>query len=757
MATVAAAPAPRAPSAKVAKLVAAMTPEEKVNLVVGTGITLRELALPAEFQRPTTGDKPLRVQGSGAETLAIPRLGIPSITLADGPAGLRIDPRRAGETRSFHATAFPVGSLLASSWDSELVARVGAAMGREARAYGVDVLLAPALNIHRNPLGGRNFEYYSEDPLLSGRMAAAMVNGIQSAGVGATLKHFVANDHEWNRFTINVKLSERALREIYLRPFEIAVRSASPWAVMSSYNKVNGTYTSESQRLLSEVLQREWGFAGMVMTDWFGGVDPLAQMRAGNHLLTPGTIFQQKTLLAAATAGTLPPEVLDRNVSRILELVQRTPSFRRERPTNAPDLAAHAVIAREAARDAMVLLENRGALPLKSTRRLALFGNAAYDTVIGGSGSGDVNEAYAVSVAEGLSAAGQIVDPSIAGQYTAAVERARVQRAAPQSLLPRPNVGEQAIDAERIAGSARANDAAVLVIGRRSGEFADRSKAPGDFALLDTELALLREISRSFRANGKPFVIVLNIGGVIETASWKDLADAILLAWQPGQEAGNAIADVLTGKVNPSGKLPTTFPLDLESVLSSKNFPGRTLLGPDPAARGLFAVTDRAAEIVYEDDIWVGYRHFSSRRVPVSYPFGFGLSYTNFRYSDLKLGSTKFDGRLPLAITVTNGGHVPGREVVQVYVSPPDAAEPEGIARPAIELRGFAKSRLLKPGESETLRFTLQPRDLAYYDEHSASWRIPAGSYTVRVGASSADLRVSAPFDVPNSLAVSAP
>lgn len=729
----------RSPTADV---VASMTREEKVNLVVGTGITIRELSLPPEFQRPTTGDKPLRVTGAAGETFGLPRLGIPSITLTDGPAGVRIDPKREGNTGSFHATAFPIGSLLASSWDPKMASRVGAAMGREARAYGVDVLLAPALNLHRNPLGGRNFEYYSEDPLLSGRMAAAAVKGIQSEGVGATLKHFVANDHEWNRYTIDVKLSERALREIYLRPFEIAVRESSPWAVMSSYNKVNGTYTSENERLLDQILRNELGFRGAVMTDWFGGTDPVAQMKAGNHLLMPGTAFQQKTLLAAAAGGAL-DEFLDRNAAAVLELVQRTPRFRGIEPTNAPDLAAHAEIAREAAGAGMVLLENEGVLPLAAPSKIALFGNAAYDTLIGGSGSGDVNEAYAVPIASGLTAAGFILDEDIATTYRTLVEAERVKRQT-QSLMPQALVGEASVEIEQIARAAVDADVAIAVIGRRSGEFADRSKEPGDFALLESEKKLLRQVSRAFRAKNKPFVVVLNIGGVIETASWRMVPDAILLAWQPGQEAGHAIADILSGKVNPSGKLSTTFPITLEDVPSSKNFPGKTLLGPDPADRGLFATTDRAAEISYDDDIWVGYRHYATRNVRVAYPFGFGLSYTQFAYSDFSLGGFEFKDRLPIRVTVTNTGKVAGREVVQLYVSAPEKAVP----KPELELKAFAKTKLLAPGESETLFLSFTDRDLAYFDTTESSWKVERGSYTVRVGASSEDIRGVATFSV---------
>jgi beta-glucosidase len=721
-------------------VIAAMTREEKVNLVVGMG--MRRPGAPPADRQPAVGDTRAGVPGAAGTTFAIPRLGIPSLVLADGPAGLRIQPVRGGDSsRTYYCTAFPIETLLASSWDVDNVERVGGAMGNEVKEYGVDILLAPAFDIHRNPLGGRNFEYYSEDPLVSGRMAAAMVKGVQSQGVGTSEKHFVANDHEWNRNVIDVKVSQRALREIYLRAFEIAVREGRPWTVMSSYNKVNGAYTSESAPLLTGVLRDDWAFDGLVMTDWFGGRDAVAQMKAGNDLLMPGSPTQRETLLAALEKGELKEDVLDRNVARILELVQRTPAFRGSAHSDAPDLKAHAQVAREAAAEGMVLLRNEaGALPLKSSARIALFGVASYATITGGTGSGDVNKAYSVSLLDGLKGAGLVVDGALAQGYAGYIaEQEKNRPPVARPFVPRPLVPERAVPTDEIARLSRETDVALVTIGRRAGEGRDRPRE--DFDLTAVEKTQLQDVAAAFHAQKKKLVVVLNVGGVIETASWRELPDAILLAWQPGQEAGNAMADVLTGRTPPSGKLADTFPMKWEDVPSSANFPGKVLEPGDPNASGPFR-GDRAAEVAYDDDIWVGYRHFATKGVKTAYPFGFGLSYTSFRYSALRLSGTEFKGELTATLTVTNSGAAAGREVVELYLSAPGTR----AAKPALELRGFAKTRLLKPGESQSLSFTLGARDLASFDEASSSWLAEAGRYTVKVGASSEDIRQTATF-----------
>ncbi|MEI6950540.1 glycoside hydrolase family 3 C-terminal domain-containing protein [Paraflavisolibacter sp. H34] len=700
-----------------------MTLEEKATLVVGTGMRM-------EGKGPVVGDADGRVPGAAGNTMNSSRLGIPGTVLADGPAGVRIDPFRGKDSsRSYYATAWPVGMLLASSWDTSLVKRVGAAFGREIKEYGVDVILAPGMNIQRDPLNGRNFEYYSEDPLVSGLMAAAMVKGIQSNGVGTSIKHFAANNQETNRNNVNVIISERALREIYLKGFEIAVKQGQPWTVMSSYNKINGTYTSHSHDLLTKVLREEWRFQGYVMTDWFGGKDPIAQMKAGNDLIEPGNKRQSQQIVEAVKGGTLDSNVLDRNVERILGIIVKTPSFQKYAYSNSPDLKAHAALARNAAAESMVLLQNKGqVLPLGKGLKVALFGNASYDTYIGGTGSGDVYEAYSVSLANGLAKAGYKVLGELERSYTAHIKEDLAAHPRPKLALGAPRMTPELEPAsgviEQSAGEA---DVALFTIGRNAGEGGDR-KVENNFDLSPAEQALLRQVAAAFHARGKKLVVVLNTGGVVETASWREAADAILLAWQPGQEGGNAVADVLSGRVNPSGKLATTFPLRYADAPSSKNFPGTPAEKPE--------------EVRYEEGIYVGYRYHNSFGVKPAYPFGYGLSYTDFAYSQLQLSAPSFNGRITARVTITNTGKAAGREVIQLYLSAPAKI----LDKPSEELKGFAKTRLLQPGQSQTLFFELTAKDLASFHTDPSAWIAESGTYTVKIAASSQDIRLSRSF-----------
>lgn len=730
----------------VTEVISAMTPAEKVNLLIGTGMDFP--GLPPKLQAPVVGTTSKgRVPGAAGSTCAVPRLGIPSIVMADGPAGVRINSRRENATQTFFCTAFPIATLLASSWDVGLVESVGKAMGAEAKEYGVDILLAPALNIHRIPLGGRNFEYYSEDPWVSGNIAAAMTRGIQSQGVGTSVKHFVANNHEWNRNVINVKVDQRALREIYLKGFEIAIKASCPWTVMTSYNKVNGTYTSESDELLTTVLREEWGYTGFVVTDWLAGRDPVAQLNAGNDLLMPGSIYQQEILLAAIHSGELDASICDRNIENILNIILKSPTFLGYQYSNRPDLSADAAIARSAACQGMVLLQNREeTLPARDKTCFAVFGTTSYEMITGGTGSGDVNRAYTVSLLEGLASAGfSYSEPieSCYSQFIAAEKSKRVEVA--EVFMPHQALPECPLSIEEISGFTSQTDIALITIGRHSGEFVDRAEE-GGFYLTAAEKSLIARVSSAYHQCSKKVIVVLNIGGVVETASWRDQVDAILVAWQPGQESGHAIADVISGRVNPSGKLATTFARRLADYPSYENFPGITLVPGDKAEKSA-AAGDKAAEISYKDGIWVGYRALNALSgrggESICYPFGFGLSYTTFTYSNLTLSARQFDSELDIAVTITNAGDVSGKEVVQLYISAPSGA----LAKPDAELRAFAKTALLAPGQSATVSFNIGVTDLTSFDPELSKWVAERGSYQVKIGASSLDIRLETDFN----------
>jgi beta-glucosidase len=731
------------------EIIQAMTTEEKVSLLIGTGM--------AGF----TGDNPVvgatrnLVPGAAGTTWPIPRLGIPAIVLADGPAGLRIAPLREGDENTYYCTAFPIATQLASSWDLELVEKVGQNMGAEVLEYGCDVLLGPGMNLHRNPLCGRNFEYYSEDPLVTGKMAAAMVKGVQSNGVGTSIKHFAVNNQETNRMGNDARIDTRALRELYLKGFEIAVKESNPRTIMSSYNRINGTYASESRELLTTITRDEWGFKGTVMTDWFGGKDATAQVYAGNDLLMPGRPDQKEAIMKALQEGTLEEKYVDENVKRVLELIVNSPRFKGYAYSNKPDLEANAQVTRRAGAEGMILLKNEsGTLPLTAgIRNIAAFGNTSYAFIAGGTGSGDVNEAYTVSLVEGLTNAGYVLDESLTTEYEAyrkiALEKQAKEYEGQQWFLPRAPIAEYLPSEKNIALQAENSELAIITIGRNSGEFSDR-KLADDFLLSQTEKQLIEKVSEAFHAQGKKVVLIINAGGVIETASWKSLPDAILLAWQGGQEGGNAVADIISGKVNPSGKLTMTFPVAWEDHPSSAEFPAEAEMdiaafmsamtgGDDQQGKEPVRTVDYTD---YTEDIFVGYRAFEHNGTPVSYPFGYGLSYTSFEYG-VPVVSAKKDV-FTITVEVKNTGNTAGKEVVQVYVGAPA----KDMIKPVKELRAFGKTKLLEPGESETLSLTFTARDLASFDEVRSGWVTESGSYKVFLGASSADIRSEVSINV---------
>lgn len=724
------------------EIVNAMTLEQKANLVVGLGMVFHlppgaKIKFKLPPQNPEAAKVPEKVPGAAGRTYPFPEFGIPSITMSDGPAGVRIPPIRNNDSsKTYYATQFPVETLLASTWDTSVVRKVGEALGSEARNYGVDIMLLPAMDIQRNPLGGRNFEYYSEDPLVSGYISAAMIKGVQDEGVGVSVKHFFANNQETSRNDINEEISERAIREIYLKGFKIAIQQSDPWTVMSSYNLVNGTYTSQSKDLLTTILRDEWGYKGFVMTDWFGGKDPVAQMKAGNDLLMPGTPVQSEKIIAAVKDGSLPVGDLNRNVERIMEGIMKTPGFKHDAFSNHPDLKKDEQISRWAATQGMVLLKDNGnALPLKKASSIALYGYTSYDLLPGGFGSGTVNTSFTVSLNQGLENAGFGVDQTLQTSYENYIAHEKAILPKQTFILQPPAViPEMAVDVAAIKGAAAQDNVALITIGRNSGEGIDRKEE--SFYLTQQEKDLIKNVSDVFHAAGKNVVVVLNIAGPVEMAGWSNEVDGILLAWMPGQEAGNAIADVLSGKVNPSGKLAQTFPVHYSDVPSAKYFPGTPVNKPK--------------DVVYGEGIYVGYRYYHTFHIKTAYPFGYGLSYTHFTYSDLKLSTHHFDGKMEVSVTVTNTGEVAGKDVVELYLSAPQ----KELKKPEEELKAFAKTRELQPGESETMNFVLNSSSLASFNTPKETWIAEAGKYTVKIGASCEDIKQSASFDLAKDLFV---
>lgn len=737
---------PQLGKAPVKEVIAAMTLEEKASLVVGGGINIPPaLKKNKAFAKMVAQDGTLAantinpIPGAAGNTIAIPRLGIPCIVLNDGPAGLRMMSMLGGQ--KFACTAFPIGTLLASSWDKDLIYQTGQSFGNDVLEYGVDILLAPGMNIQRNPLCGRNFEYYSEDPLVSGQIAAAMVNGVQSQGVGVSIKHFAANNQETDRASVNTIISERALREIYLEGFRIAAQGAHPWTVMSSYNLLNGRYTSENKDLITTILRKEWGYKGLVMSDWDGGNNAVAQMKSGNDLLMPGP-NQVNTIIQAVKDGHLDEKVLDRNVENILELILKTPRFKTYKYSNQPNVLANAVMSRKAATEGMVLLKNNNdALPLSGNiKNIALFGNTSYQAYIGGSGSGYVAVAYSINFVDGLHNAGYSTDEALQEKY-----KSFMLENAPKGGDPIANVmggkkraADMPVTDSLAKAMAEKYDIAIYTIGRNSGEGEDR-KVENDFNLSDNEKSSIEKVCQAFHNKGKKVVVILNIGGVVETASWRSNPDAILLAWQPGLEAGNAITDLISGKVNPSGKLACTFPIAYSDV-PSKNFPGDVVKDDSIIKR----------KVVYEEGIYVGYRYYNSFAVKTAFEFGYGLSYTNFMYSNLKLSTNTFKDKINVTVDIKNTGKVSGKEIVQLYLSAPKG----NISKPVEELKGFAKTKMLHPGEVQTLRFTISSKELASFYTNRSAWIADAGNYAVKIGASSENIKLTQPFNLAKEIVV---
>ena len=637
------------------------------------------------------------LSGAGTfTTRGYQKAGVPAITLSDGPNGVRKQAGAAdhlGLNPSVPATCFPTAATVACSWDPALGEEIGRAMGEEAAAQEVSVLLGPGLNTKRSPLCGRNFEYFSEDPYLSGKMAAAYVRGIQSEGIAACPKHFAANSQELRRMASDSVLDERTLRELYLTGFEIVVKESAPKTIMSSYNLVNGTYANENAHLLQEILRGDWGFAGAVVTDWGGSNDHALGVKNGSTLEMPAPGGDAvRELLAAVQSGKISEADVDARLDELLTLVLDT-SAAVQKHSRSFDADAHHALARRAAAESTVLLQNDGILPLAADTKVAILGDFAETPRYQGAGSSAVNSLKVDTVLENLAQSGLQVLGFAPG-------------------FDRRGMADAAKEAEAVALAKQA-DVAVLFLGLdeiKESEGLDRT----DMKLADNQIALLKAVQQ---ANPNT-VVVLNAGSSLETP-WLTHCRAVVYGALGGQAGAGAVLDVLTGKLNPCGKLAETWANRYEDTPAKDNFAG--------AGR----------TVQYREGLYVGYRYYQTAGVPVAFPFGHGLSYTSFAYSDLKASA---DG---VTLTVTNTGTRAGMEIVQLYVAKPDAK----IFRPAQELKGFAKVPL-RPGESRTVVIPLDDKAFRYWNTQTNRWEIEGGQYELRVGASSADIRLTAAVDI---------
>lgn len=737
--------APQLNANNIEEVIKAMTLEEKAQLLVGGGND------GFVGSGAMLGHQKKFVPGAAGTTVAIPRLGIPATVQCDGPAGVHIDAHREGDSRNYYATGFPVGTCLASTWNTDLVRKVGEAIGNETLEYGCDVVLGPGMNLHRNPLCGRNFEYYSEDPVVTGLMGTAFVLGVQSQGVGVSAKHFAVNSQESDRTRVDERLSQRALRELYLKGFEMMVRKSNPWTIMSAYNKVNGVYAQGNKDLLTNILRNDWGYKGIVETDWIGKREDLPveqEVAAGNDLMMPGYPAQVKDIVNAVKPGKLDINDVDRNVRRMLEYIVKTPRFKGYKYSGEPDLKAHAAITRQSSTEGMVLLKNNAALPIRGLKTVALFGVNSYDFMSGGLGSGAVNVGYSVDMVTGLKNIGVATTPQLTEIYQNYVKYAKAKLKADKNPMMwflnqgQPKLDEIDITERCVANEEPKADAAIITIGRQAGEGMDR-QINGEFNLSKTEQDMIFRVSDAFHAKGKKVIVIINSGSVMETASWRDRVDAILVAWQPGIEGGNSVADILTGKVNPSGKLTMTWPIAATDHPSTANFAKEydmyTYKNMEGWGKGNIPGVDFSN---HEEDIYVGYRYFDTFKKDVAYPFGFGLSYTTF---EMGKPSVKANGKnIEVSVTVKNTGKVAGKQVAQVYVTAPKGA----YEKPAKELKAFGKTRELKPGESQTLKMTLEKRDLASFDEANSQWKVDAGNYLFQVGTDVESIKGTATLKV---------
>ncbi len=628
-------------------------------------------------------------------TTPVERLGVPEMLVSDGPHGIRRQPdvHMMGAV-SLPATCFPTASCTASSWDVALLGELGAAIAEEAIALNVDVVLGPGVNMKRSPLGGRNFEYLSEDPCLAGELAVNFINGVQSKGVGTSLKHYAANNQEFQRFSISAEVDERALRELYLPAFEKAVKEAQPWTVMCSYNKLNGVFASEHHTLLTKILKEEWGFEGLVVSDWGAVRDRVAALKGGTDWEMPGPQARRvQAVVEAVRSGELSEATLDESVRRILRIVFKA----QETPKGGTfDVDAHHQLARKIAAEGMVLLKNKGILPLKGQRQIAVIGRAAQAAHFQGGGSSHINPTRVDVPFQELQSRAGDAELAYAEGYPA------------DDAFRQDLIGEA-------VGLAQAADVALLFIALPSykeSEGYDRA----DLDLTAQQVALIQAVAKVQPKT----VVVLNNGAPVAMSAWIDAVPAVLEGWMMGQAGGGAIADILFGRVNPSGKLAETFPLKLADTPAHLNWPGE------------------AGKVRYGEGLFIGYRYYDAKQMPVLFPFGHGLSYTTFAYSNPRASARTFrdvDG-LTVTVDVTNTGHMAGKEIVQVYVHD----RVSGLVRPSKELKGFVKVAL-RPGETQSVAIKLDFRAFAYWHPEYRQWITEDGELDILIGASAADIR----------------
>ncbi|MCT4686529.1 glycoside hydrolase family 3 C-terminal domain-containing protein [Vallitalea sp.] len=627
-------------------------------------------------------------------TEPIERLGIPSIMVTDGPHGLRKqagDSDHLGVNTSVPSTCFPSGVGLASSWDRDLVQKVGVALGEETQSENVSVLLGPAVNIKRSPLCGRNFEYFSEDPYLSTQIAKHHILGVQSQGVGTSIKHFAANNQEYKRMSVNTLVDERTLREIYLASFETAIKEAKPWTVMCAYNKLNGTYCADNYKLLTEVLRNDWGYEGLVISDWGAEDDRVEGIKAGMDLEMPGNGgLNDKKIVEAVKNGTLDEKVLDKVVNRILELVFK--GIENARNMNF-DKKEHDLLARKVASECMVLLKNNDKiLPMDKNKKVAVIGELANNPRYQGGGSSHINPTFLHNALEEMKKLGTV---SFAKGYDINVDE------------PSQELENEAINL------AKDSEVVVVFVGlpdRYESEGYDRRH----MQMPENQVHLIEELSKV----NENIVVVLSNGSPIEMP-WINSVKTVLEGYLGGQAGGGAVADIIYGKVNPSGKLAETFPIRLKHNPSSLNYPGKE------------------NKVCYNEGLFVGYRYYDAKDIDTLFPFGHGLSYTTFEYTDIEINKNEIQDseKVEVTVTVKNTGDLAGKEVIQIYVRDIESS----VIRPVKELKDFAKVQLV-PGEEKKVKFILNKRSFAYYNVDIKDWHVETGEFQILAGSSVVNL-----------------